>query len=322
MHPEVRAKQMQTHLERYGSHWFASEQGKQTVREAMREKYGVDHIMQVPGAWDRLVETFLERYGVEHPLHLEEFQTKQRATNIERHGTPFPGLMRKGPNGLEQKVWDLASEARAVQEPRLGTGEASQQYRLSHRRTAGRDAMRFKHYIAKWGFFSPPSARATEVVDDYVRDTGSLIPPVPVESIAEWLGAELRPFDHDQPGAPDWDGALDWRDTSAPPVVWYRRQNRNRERLTIAHELGHLCLHVAESQRQGLTVFYRDETLGSHRGRAERQANDFAAAMLMPKSLIDEHVLRFGADERLLAQKFQVSRDAMHWRLLNLRHLG
>lgn len=91
MDPEVRAKQMQTHLERYGSHWFASEQGKKAVREAMREKYGVEFPGELEGHWEKVLETFHSNYP----------------------GVAWPGMLArssKGPNGLEQKVWDLAPE--------------------------------------------------------------------------------------------------------------------------------------------------------------------------------------------------------------------
>jgi len=110
MHPEIRARQLETHHERYGSHWFASEEGKGVIREVLLDKYGVDHWMKTEGAWEKLVAVFQERYGVDHPLQLAEFLEKQRATLIDRYGTPFPGLMNRGMNGLETRVFELAPE--------------------------------------------------------------------------------------------------------------------------------------------------------------------------------------------------------------------
>jgi hypothetical protein len=110
MDPEVRTKQLATMEAKYGSHFFASEEGKGIVRAAMLEKYGVEFWMQTEGAWDKLVETFRERFGVDHPLQDPEILARARQTCIDRYGTPFPGLMNKGPNKLEQRVWDKAPQ--------------------------------------------------------------------------------------------------------------------------------------------------------------------------------------------------------------------
>jgi len=133
MHPEVRAKQLETHHERYGSHWFASEEGRQKIREAMFEKFGVEYPGQIEGHWERLVETFRERYGVDHPLQLAEFLDKRietcrekygfdspmqsaevRArmveTKIEKYGNPWGPSPIDGPNGLERAVQALAPD--------------------------------------------------------------------------------------------------------------------------------------------------------------------------------------------------------------------
>ena len=108
MDPEVRRKQLETMESHYGGHFFASEEGKGAIRAALKEKFGVEFPGAIEGHWAKVVATFKERLGVEHPLRLIEFLEKQQATNIERYGTPFPGLRHHGPNGLEQRVADLA----------------------------------------------------------------------------------------------------------------------------------------------------------------------------------------------------------------------
>jgi len=102
--PEIRRKQLETMEANWGSHFFASEEGKRIVREALKERFGVEFPGAIEGHWDRLVEVFRERYGVDHPLQLEGFREKQRQTNIQRYGTPFPGLCTRGPNLLEGRV--------------------------------------------------------------------------------------------------------------------------------------------------------------------------------------------------------------------------
>ncbi len=110
MNPEVRAKQLEAHHEKWGSHYFASDKGKEHIRSVMVERFGVEFPGAIEGHWERAVQTFKERYGVEHPLQLSEFLDKQRATNLERYGTIFPGLRVRGMNGLESEVLSLSPE--------------------------------------------------------------------------------------------------------------------------------------------------------------------------------------------------------------------
>lgn len=93
-----------------------------------------------------------------------------------------------------------------------------------------------------------------------------------------------------------------------------------RQRFTIAHELGHFFLHP----KQDAFVDYRDNKKNVMRTPKEKQANIFAAALLMPRSHIEKDYRKvakggFGEDElRQLADKYFVSEDAMKYRLLNL----
>lgn len=109
MDQEVRRKQLDTHHEKYGSHFFASEEGKERIKTAMQSLYGVDHPGSIEGHWEKVVATFRERYKVDHPLQLAEVLDKQHATLIERYGTPFAGLRDRGMNGLETEVFSMAS---------------------------------------------------------------------------------------------------------------------------------------------------------------------------------------------------------------------
>lgn len=90
------------------------------------------------------------------------------------------------------------------------------------------------------------------------------------------------------------------------------RHLKERRRFTIAHELGHYVLHY-DKIGDGITddALYRSK-LGNP---FERQANRFAANLLMPWSLVIESI-RLGLDSvEELAKKFEVSRSAMSIRL-------
>jgi Zn-dependent peptidase ImmA (M78 family) len=104
--------------------------------------------------------------------------------------------------------------------------------------------------------------------------------------------------------------------------------HRRRQRFTIAHELGHLLLHHGDGDSllvdRSFRVNFRDEISSLATSTQEIEANSFAAALLMPPDLVVEEVERDGArmnlDQltQLLSNRFDVSREAMGFRLMNL----
>jgi Zn-dependent peptidase ImmA (M78 family) len=107
---------------------------------------------------------------------------------------------------------------------------------------------------------------------------------------------------------------------------------RVRQRFTISHEIAHYLLHAKKGERAQLFIdrhvtFRRDETSSSGVDRDEVEANQLGAALLMPKSLVQQemrrHDLNLDDEEAisLLAKRFHVSTAAMSNRLVNLRML-
>ncbi|MGD0991728.1 MAG: ImmA/IrrE family metallo-endopeptidase [Gemmatimonadales bacterium] len=99
----------------------------------------------------------------------------------------------------------------------------------------------------------------------------------------------------------------------------------NRQRFTIAHELGHYCLHEGGTYvDRSTTARFRKDESGSGTEIEEREANQFAAALLMPEKLVRaefaKHPFDLGDDDHLrkLCRTFEVSAQAMMWRLTNL----
>lgn len=92
-------------------------------------------------------------------------------------------------------------------------------------------------------------------------------------------------------------------------------QPPNRINFTIAHELGHLFLHMGYNinqqlwEKQDESPYYR---FGST--EKEKQANEFAAALLMPKDLyvqvMDKYTDGNIVDTAKIAEYFHVSVDA------------
>jgi Zn-dependent peptidase ImmA (M78 family) len=106
-----------------------------------------------------------------------------------------------------------------------------------------------------------------------------------------------------------------------------------RRRFTIAHEIGHFVLHeqpifidrsfLATGMNSEEPLFRRDALSSQAIDSKEIEANRFAATLLMP----DDFLLSDITDERLpltsnsvrdLARRYQVSPQAMTFRLINL----
>ena len=141
--------------------------------------------------------------------------------------------------------------------------------------------------------------------------------PVPVEEVASKLNIKIG-----REPSEDFSGLLIRKDGNA--LIGVNNNESNvRQRFTIAHELGHYFLHP----KQDSFVDYRDNNTNKRemmRTPRERQANAFAAALLMPRSKLVKDVkavFKQGVDVddiSELAQKYEVSDEAMKYRLMNL----
>lgn len=101
---------------------------------------------------------------------------------------------------------------------------------------------------------------------------------------------------------------------------------KERKRFTIAHEIGHYVLHKKKGEQLFVEDYlYRDQETETGEKRQEREANAFAAALLMPKDLLAKEVKENQLDVshesaiETLAEKFKVSQIAMTYRLTNLK---
>lgn len=106
-----------------------------------------------------------------------------------------------------------------------------------------------------------------------------------------------------------------------------RSHHPNRQRFTIAHELGHYLLHaeVARVFIDGSGVFYRNPTSAEGTERQEIEANSFAAELLMPEAVLRERVGNHPVDGhddvliRKIADEFCVSSQALTIRLTRIQ---
>jgi hypothetical protein len=166
---------------------------------------------------------------------------------------------------------------------------------------------------------------ARDALTRFVDCYGSDPPPVDVEELAESLCClrVRRADDLGQiPGAPSV-GKLSGLLLPARREVWVNRHEPwERRRFSVAHEVGHFLLHAGQ---QDDVVYCRSGDLrpdpDSPEKLREREANRFAAELLMPEPMVAAAVAECGPDPFDLAHVFKVSDLAMAFRLVNLGHL-
>jgi hypothetical protein len=164
---------------------------------------------------------------------------------------------------------------------------------------------------------------ARDVLRRYERTYGPPAEPaVPVEDIAESL-CGLRVVDRPLPAGVS--GVLDIATCEVRVNADEVARWPARRRFTIAHEVGHWELHCTEIVGRVVTRTV-DHEPPAHSARTpeelrEREANRFAAELLMPEPRVIAAVGRDGADVVGLAGAFGVSALSMAWRLYNLRFI-
>ncbi len=142
--------------------------------------------------------------------------------------------------------------------------------------------------------------------------------PVDVEDIAKRLEIEvgsISPFSSDERSL---SGVAEINSDGKRIIRRATHESPNRQRFTLAHELGHHMLgHVTKENHQ-----CRDNVnnfSSEVHNYLEKDANNFAAQLLMPEEALRIMIFRKGVtDVNELAMNFHVSGAAMYYRLKNL----
>jgi Zn-dependent peptidase ImmA (M78 family) len=148
-----------------------------------------------------------------------------------------------------------------------------------------------------------------------------------VEQIAATLGIEVQY----EPAEADLSGFLYRNRKRKTAIIGVNAiHHSNRQHFTVAHELGHFLLHDFDDvhvDRQ-FKVWLRNEESSQGVDVEEKEANLFAAELLMPASFLQEDVKQIGVvdldDERALAKlarRYGVSTQAMTFRLAYLGYV-
>ncbi len=140
---------------------------------------------------------------------------------------------------------------------------------------------------------------------------------IDVFKLAERIGIEVKYSTFNSTFSDEISGLLVKKDKN--PVIGVNREHHpHRQRFTIAHELGHYILHGGETihyDAGGEPLYFRSDSIyNAH----EREANRFAAELLMPEHLVARCIEAGTCTVETLAEIFDVSEDAMRYRLINL----
>jgi Zn-dependent peptidase ImmA (M78 family) len=170
---------------------------------------------------------------------------------------------------------------------------------------------------------------AEKVLDEHCPNGA----PVNVQKVAEKLGIVVKFENVDD----DLSGFLFRDSDSGHTIIGVNKSHhRNRQNFTIAHELGHFLLHEAErvhldSRKSGYALQLRSPESATGENINEREANLFAAELLMPAKFLEKDLrsrtldLLGDKDEdalKELAKRYKVSVQALTIRLDNLGYIN
>ena len=172
-------------------------------------------------------------------------------------------------------------------------------------------------------------SKARFVAARLLQEAGVVKPPVPIEALIRAQGIQIikRRLNDEMSGFvyvnPNEKAAVIGLNIS---------HTKTRQRFTLAHEFGHFFLHknaggVIHVDDRDFFIRFRDPHSADGSDREEREANTFAAEILMPRKFLENDIETVGDEISLsseetfigeLAARYGVSRQALSFRLINL----
>ena len=145
--------------------------------------------------------------------------------------------------------------------------------------------------------------------------------PVDIRAIAGSLGILVQNITHFDSNYDGLSGIAEIDQHGRRIIRSNVEESEQRQRFTLAHEIGHHVLGHVTSERHPC----RDNSSNFNstvNSSQEQDANNFAAQLLMPEEAIKILILRKGiSDVEKLSKEFSVSGSAMYYRLKNLGYL-
>ena len=156
--------------------------------------------------------------------------------------------------------------------------------------------------------------RAKDIADEVLKENYITKPPVPVFELAKNYGYEVIEVEMPTNIA----GLVDINKN----IMFVNKSDTDtRKAFTVAHELGHIKLHLSELEKNPeLGILYRRPLGEKNSDTKEQEANFFAASLLVPNTMYEE-ILKQYKDVlpenkiELLSKLFGVSQEVMGYRL-------
>ena len=155
-----------------------------------------------------------------------------------------------------------------------------------------------------------------KLVDAIIKQNPSISIPIPVEEIARLAGiSKIQPL-----SSAGFEGTLIANAEKSDGEIFFNSTRpRSRQRFTIGHELGHFLLPWHRHTTFNCTT---EDISGRTNKDWEAQANQFAAELLLPRSLVTQRLKGYGSPEmsniQKLAQDFETSIEATARRFIEL----
>lgn len=148
-----------------------------------------------------------------------------------------------------------------------------------------------------------------------LREFGVLDAPVPATAMARRQGLQLKYADF-----PEDENVSGFIDAPTGSIYVNAAEPPSRQLFTIAHELGHWLLHNAQVREGKQYRVLTREALDAPKPRIEREADGFAADLLVPRFLLDKYYRNapIRPSRSSLARIFGVSEEVIGYRLKNL----
>lgn len=156
--------------------------------------------------------------------------------------------------------------------------------------------------------------RAIEYLADSIRNQLHVTTPVDMQSIVANLNGTLKSITFEDPSI---SGRIQKKDGTFE-ISYNAEHSKSRSEFTIAHELGHLFLHmgylVNPDKWDAIDEYYDSPKYRQGYSEEEYEANQFAGAFLMPSEEYREFVKKNSTDRKIsinsIAAHFGVSFDA------------
>lgn len=147
-------------------------------------------------------------------------------------------------------------------------------------------------------------------VERILQENFVVAPPIKIDEIVRNYGLSLAAVDFSS--SPEWKDVAGYLNAQERKIYLNSADSGARQAFTVAHELGHWLLHRDKLDDPDYAILYRKPLGEKGTDTIEKEANVFAANLLVPRALLDKYK---DDDAGRIAKIFGVSSDVIGYRL-------